>query len=413
MRTILLMNVEFNMNNKKLGREMMANAKRHGEIEREQYGSRRHHQCILAALNKRLTMDLLRQTRRAGALCANDAKSCFDRVVHNIASLAMRCMGVMVNPIKSMFATLQAASHKICTAFGVSDKTYRSGRDPPFQGFGQGNGSGPSGWAVISTPLINMMRKAGFGFSLPTALTVSAVNFVCYAFVDDAGVVHTAKDVDTTGDTVRQEMQQAIDHWEGGLKATGGALVPEKSYWYLIDFVWTGDRWRYATKDDMPGDISINNVDDSGREVLNRYEALEAKKTLGVYLAMDGNNQEETRYLRDKAEEFADCVRTGFLSREDATYALHRTIMKTLEYPLVAATMDKLQWDYIMSPILKSALPRMGFVRTFPRDVVYGPENLCGLGVVHPWHNQHLSQMKVLHNVLGMNLSRSHTKDGS
>jgi hypothetical protein len=279
-------------------------------------------------------MDVLQQTRRAGALCANDAKSCFDRVVHNIASLAMRCMGVMVNPIKSMFATLQAASHKIPTAFRVSNKTYGSGRDPPFQGLGQGNGAGPSGWAVISTPLINMMRKAGFGFSLPTALTMSAVNFVCYAFVDDAVVVDTAKDVDTTGDTVRQEMQQAIDHWEGGLKAMDGTLVPEKSYWYLIDFVWTGDRWRYATKDDMPGDVSINNVDDSGWEVLNRYEALEAKKTLAVYLAMDGNNhQEETRYLRDKAEEFADCVRTGFLSREDATYVLHRTIMKTLEYP--------------------------------------------------------------------------------
>jgi hypothetical protein len=76
MRTILLMNAEFSMNNKKLGRDMMmVNAERRGEIAREQYGSRRHHQCILAALNKRLTMDNLRQARRAGALCVNDAKS--------------------------------------------------------------------------------------------------------------------------------------------------------------------------------------------------------------------------------------------------------------------------------------------------------------------------------------------------
>jgi hypothetical protein len=57
------MNAEFNMNNKKLGRDMMAHAEKHKAIAREQYGSRRHHQCILAALNKRLTMDLLRQTR--------------------------------------------------------------------------------------------------------------------------------------------------------------------------------------------------------------------------------------------------------------------------------------------------------------------------------------------------------------
>jgi hypothetical protein len=60
--TILLMNTKFNMNNKKLGRDMMAHAEKHNALAREQYGSRRNHQCILAALNKRLTMDLLRQT---------------------------------------------------------------------------------------------------------------------------------------------------------------------------------------------------------------------------------------------------------------------------------------------------------------------------------------------------------------
>jgi hypothetical protein len=139
-------------------------------------------------------------------------------------------MGVPANPIKSMFSTLQKASYKIRTAFGVSDKTYGHGRDPPLQGFCQGNGCGPSGWAVISTPLINLVRTAGFGFFLLTALTVSVVQFVCFAFVDDADVVHTANDVNTSGDIVRQEMQQAIDHWEGGLKAAGvGLWYPKRA----------------------------------------------------------------------------------------------------------------------------------------------------------------------------------------
>jgi hypothetical protein len=121
-----------------------------------------------------------------------------------------------------------------------------------------------------------LVSTAGFGFFLLTALTVSVVQFVCFAFVDDADVVHMAKDVNTSGDSVRQEMQQAIDHWEGGLKATGAALVREKSYWYLIDFVWTGENWRYATKEEIPGNISINNVNDIGRARLQRYEASEA-----------------------------------------------------------------------------------------------------------------------------------------
>jgi hypothetical protein len=136
-----------------------------------------------------------------------------------------------------MFTTLQSASHKIRTAYGVSEKTYGPGRDPPLQGIGQGDGAGSAGWAIISTPLINMMRTSGFGFSLLTALTVLAVSFVCNACVDDTDLVHTAKDVNSRGPTILAKMQSALDQWEGGLKATGGALVPEKSYWYLIDFI--------------------------------------------------------------------------------------------------------------------------------------------------------------------------------
>jgi hypothetical protein len=55
------MHAEFNMNNKKLGRDVMAFAERHKALAPEQYDSRKNHQSVLAALNKCRTMDLLRQ----------------------------------------------------------------------------------------------------------------------------------------------------------------------------------------------------------------------------------------------------------------------------------------------------------------------------------------------------------------
>ena len=44
----------------------------------------------------------------------------------------------------------------------------------------------------------------------------------------------------------------------------GGAVHPhpEKSYWYLLDFQWTGNRWRYRSKETMPGEASV--VDETG-----------------------------------------------------------------------------------------------------------------------------------------------------
>ena len=64
--------------------------------------------------------------------------------------------------------------------------------------------------------------------------------FVCYAFVDDTDLVH-ASDRDAPTDDLGMtdlvtEMQAVVDTWEGGLRASGGALVPSKSYWYLIHF---------------------------------------------------------------------------------------------------------------------------------------------------------------------------------
>ena len=84
---------------------------------------------------------------------------------------------------------LQNAKHKIRTGFGVSTKHYRRFRLPPLQGLGQGNGIAPTGWAVISTVLINMMRTALFGLQITTCLSVTLVSFLCYAFVDDMDLV--------------------------------------------------------------------------------------------------------------------------------------------------------------------------------------------------------------------------------
>ena len=89
MRTIQLMHAEFNFNNKKLGRDMMKWAERAGTIADEQNRGMVGHRAIFAALNKKLTYDLLRLKHYAGALGSVDFRACYDRVVHNMAAVAM------------------------------------------------------------------------------------------------------------------------------------------------------------------------------------------------------------------------------------------------------------------------------------------------------------------------------------
>jgi hypothetical protein len=59
----------------------------------------------------------------------------------------------------------------------------------PFQGILQGNGAGPTIWVLVSTPLLNMMRKADNGAHLLSAIGREAAHIVGYAFVDDTDLV--------------------------------------------------------------------------------------------------------------------------------------------------------------------------------------------------------------------------------
>ncbi|CAJ1966333.1 unnamed protein product [Cylindrotheca closterium] len=65
MRTIQLMNLEAQANNKKAGRAAMRYAEEHSLIPDGQCGSRKRHQAIDLALSKRLVWDLLILQRRA------------------------------------------------------------------------------------------------------------------------------------------------------------------------------------------------------------------------------------------------------------------------------------------------------------------------------------------------------------
>ena len=129
------------------------------------------------------------------------------------------------------------------------------------QGLGQGNCVAPTAWAVISSVLINMMCTAGFGFQMNTCLLLTAIAFLCYAFVDNADLVHTDLSVYTSGLTILADMQRFITHWEGGLCATGRALCIDKSYWYFIDFHWKNNKWHYSSKSNLPGDICVRDAD--------------------------------------------------------------------------------------------------------------------------------------------------------
>ena len=90
--------------------------------------------------------------------------------------------------------------------------------------------------------------------------------------------------------------QEALDQWEGGLKVTGGELAPIKSLCYLIDHLWTGTKWRYRTKEEIPGEFTLTDRY-SVCHAIDRLEPSLGKETVGVSITPDANQKKHKERL--------------------------------------------------------------------------------------------------------------------
>ena len=124
LRTILLYEADFNQNNKLMAKTMMRQAETHQLLAPEQYGSRKFHNAQDQSLNKCLTFDILRQTRTRAGMAGVDLKSCYDRIVHSAAGLAMQRVGCPHPAIESSFQTIQQLRHFIRTIYGDSTRSF-------------------------------------------------------------------------------------------------------------------------------------------------------------------------------------------------------------------------------------------------------------------------------------------------
>ena len=121
---------------------------------------------------------------------------------------------------------------------------------------------------------------------------------------------------------------------------------------------------------------------------MKRLEVNQAQESLGIQIRPDSKMIDEVKYLRAKAVAWGEAIRTKMIRREEAWYCFQSTIMKTIEYPLVSTTISKAQFQYIMSPILKQALNKVGVQKCMPHKLVYGTLRTRGLNVHDPWQTQ-------------------------
>ena len=122
---------------------------------------------------------------------------------------------------------------------------------------------------MTSTPIINALRQAGYGFTHQSAISQRSTHIACASFVDDTDL-WLSETLEAPPLSTLSKAQEMLDLWNGLLHSTGGALVARKSHWHWIAFQWTGKQWIYQAPH-LPSTISQSSTTTQGSANLYFY----------------------------------------------------------------------------------------------------------------------------------------------
>jgi hypothetical protein len=246
-------------------------------------------------------------------------------------------------------------------------------------------------------PVDKYAQIPGFGFHAMAPLTHEYLHFACFVYVDDTDTVHCPWDADATYEQVAADMQSALNLWEGGLIATGGALSVQKCWWHLISFRWCLRtlEWVYRPIAATLARLTIRG-ESAERQTIRRFETSEPVEGLGIEIAVDGNQDEIKKALAKSIAYWAGKIRTGQLTFTESALSLATGISKTIDYPLVATRLTQADCYELIHPLRQAAFGALHIPKTFSIASAHLPKRFLGLGIPDLWFEQGFAQVTSL-----------------
>ena len=326
------MEADFNMHNKLIfGKRMLDQARANGIIPGKQY-SEQQSTAEDGSWDKILQSDISRQFRLAMGIISADAANCYDRINHVIMALLFLAIGVPTGAIAAMLMSIQLMKFYLRTGWGESTRCI--GGNPLFilMGLCQGNGAAPASWLVLSSMLVRILKQLGYGTKVESPVTHVFLDIMGVLYVDDTDLMIMDQCLSSPCD-LWQECQEATTVWGKLLIATGGALKPEKCFYYLVDYEWMEDgSWEMVSSVDLPL-LTVPLPDGSDAEI-KQLPVNEANKTLGVWTNPAGICQKQLDVFHDVMEKWTNRLSAGKLPAKWAWVSYFQQLWAKLRYGL-------------------------------------------------------------------------------
>jgi hypothetical protein len=105
---------------------------------------------------------------------------------------------------------------------------------PYMMGLDQGNRAAPPSWIQLSAVLVNVFKQLNLGALIQDPITAELIHSMGTLFVNDTDLYTWRENILDPGN-LRCQAQMELEHWSCLLNATGGALKPDKCFWYLLN----------------------------------------------------------------------------------------------------------------------------------------------------------------------------------
>jgi hypothetical protein len=233
LRIIQLFEGDFNAGLKCfLGKLLMQHITQHQYTDSETYGSRISKSATEALITLQTLFAHTSTWNTTAAMIFNDAAGCYDRIPLVWAELAAVSAGCSKSIMRCHTLAQRNMKHYVKTAAGVSTSyikfspTYAISFLMGFVilqgligGIGQGGGGGPILWLLVSTIMIQALRKLSKGAEMAHVLDWMRIMLWIVSYVDDNTLLQTYP-IGTSPAPVIAELTKMMTHWHRLLQIT-------------------------------------------------------------------------------------------------------------------------------------------------------------------------------------------------
>ncbi len=184
--------------------------------------------------------------------------------------------------------------------------------------------------------LVNIFKQLNLGALIQDPITAKLIHLMGTLFNDDTDLYTWREGVLDPGELWCQS-QLELEHWSCLLNATGGALKPEKCFWYLLDYLCKEGEWTYAEL--VSWEMLKTNLDGTTSPI-KQEKVTEPKKTLGIHDSPSGGNATHLLFIKGKVSTWVNRMTNGHLPNHMAWIAYKHQLWPGVWYGLGTMTND-------------------------------------------------------------------------